>query len=164
MKTMNFLLKCALLAAAIAGLQPVSAKVLYVGTGTQWSEKPGDKYATPTLAFAEAAAGDQIWIAEGEYEVSERFVLTSKLASFYGGFAGTENAITEREKETNGKGWEFTHPTTLKQTATMTSGMFYASSPNPEVKSDVSIDGLILDGNESVEYDNCGIYWNAGTE
>ena len=162
MKTTKLLVKCALLAAAIAGLQPVSAKVLYVGTGDQWSEKPAeDKYATPNAAFTAASAGDEIWIAEGEY-VATRFALTNKLASFYGGFVGTENSTEEREKVPSGKGWEFTHPTTLKQTAAISNGMFSALNPASGV-GDVSIDGLILDGDESVEYNNCGIYWNAGT-
>jgi hypothetical protein len=33
--------------------------------------------------------------------------------SLYGGFAGTESSITERNKVTNGKVWEFTNPTII---------------------------------------------------
>ncbi|MDR3366253.1 MAG: fibronectin type III domain-containing protein [Prevotellaceae bacterium] len=163
MKTPKFLLKCTLFAAtAITGLQPISAKVLYVGTEGQWAGKAeGDIHATPHAAFAAAAEGDTIWIAEGTYDVAERFAMTASgvgmLASFYGGFAGTENSIAERAKVENGKGWEFTHPTVLKQTASLVGGMFYVWSIAATAATNFSLDGLVLEGYDS---DNSGLFWN----
>ncbi|MDR3189010.1 MAG: hypothetical protein LBT94_07500, partial [Prevotellaceae bacterium] len=163
MKTTNFLLTCALFTAtAFVGLQPISAKVLYVGTGAQWSGKPtSDVHATPNAAFTAAAEGDEIWIAGGVYGIGARLELTSKLVSFYGGFAGTENAIGERAKTPNGKGWEFANPTILKQAATISNAMFYAYSPaSAPANATISINGLTLDGSG---YENSGISWRTGT-
>jgi hypothetical protein len=132
--------------------------VWYVGKG--WQGKPFNRIkTTPNFAFTAAKAGEKIWIAGGEYAVTSQFNLSSKLMALYGGFAGTESSVGERQKVQNGKGWEFTHPTTLKPSGTITS-MFSAGSPTASNDVSISIDGLILDGNKN---NSRGIYWSAGT-
>ncbi|MDR3367008.1 MAG: fibronectin type III domain-containing protein, partial [Prevotellaceae bacterium] len=161
MKTSRFLLTLALFAAtAITGLQPISAKVLYVGTGSQWAGKAaGDIHATPHAAFAAATEGDEIWIAEGTYEIAAKFNMKGKLVSFYGGFIGTENSITERAKTPNGKGWEFTHPTILKVAQSITY-VFDFDEPSSTSTSNLSISGLMLDGSG---YNTYAFWWATTT-
>ena len=54
-------------------------------------------------------AGDQVWVIKGTYVFD--VLLSNKLASIYGGFAGTETTITERVKPANARYWEFTNET-----------------------------------------------------
>jgi len=72
--------------------------VVLSGTLNAW-------YTTATIAV-----GDQVWIKNGTY------VLTGSITpkggeSIYGGFAGTETAISQRAKGTNA--WDFTNETVL---------------------------------------------------
>lgn len=93
-----------------------AAKIIYVkqdgtGDGTTWSNAYGDLQQ----ALAEAAFGNEIWVAEGTYspvqceycdieqrEISFRIPSGVKI---YGGFNGTENNLGQRR-------W-FSHPTKL---------------------------------------------------
>ncbi|MDR1342085.1 MAG: fibronectin type III domain-containing protein [Prevotellaceae bacterium] len=168
MKTKKLLLSLGLLVAAtFIGLQPLSAKIVYVGkSDSQWEGKT-PRYTTPNLAFSnvDTEAGDEIWIAEGTYSGVTCFSFTNKQVSFYGGFAGTENSISERQKEPSGNGWEFTHPTTLKQGGRLANhAMFYLNNlSNPAEMTNISIDGLVLEGNENQVDSARGIYCNTGS-
>ena len=59
-------------------------------------------------------AGDQIWIAAGIYEVLNINYNnpSPNLAAIYGGFAGTETAVSQRVKGLNA--WDFTNETIIR--------------------------------------------------
>lgn len=71
------------------------------GNGTSWD----DAFSTLTEALAVASSDDQIWVAKGTYTPS----LADRSASFhipegvevYGGFAGIETSLNERNPENN---------------------------------------------------------------
>lgn len=54
----------------------------------------------------------QIWIAEGVYTIPTSLELCEDV-SIYGGFAGTETSLDQRQKVADGKPWEFEHETIL---------------------------------------------------
>ena len=62
-----------------------------------------------------STSGDEIWLLAGTYNVNVATWSwsTKSGVSFYGGFAGTELATTDRTKVTGGKAWEFSNPTIL---------------------------------------------------
>lgn len=67
--------------------------------------------ATPTMgAGSQFAAGDQTWIISGTYVLTDTLRLFEGV-SLYGGFAGTESAITGRAKGSNA--WDYTNETVL---------------------------------------------------
>jgi len=73
--------------------------------------------ATPTMgAGTQFAAGDQTWIISGTYVLTDTLRLFEGV-NLYGGFAGTESAITGRAKGTNA--WDFTNETVLNGNATV---------------------------------------------
>jgi hypothetical protein len=162
MKTKKLLLKLGLLVAAtVIGLQPLSAKIWYVGTTSQWSGKPaGDVKTTPNAGVAASSSGDTLWIAAGDYSFgsSGRLTLTAKHVSIYGGFLGTENSINERTKVSNGDGWDFVNQTKLL--ADSTHGIYVFNSGNI-TGGTLTIDGLTLEGNNKGAYR--GIYWYSAT-
>jgi hypothetical protein len=75
-------------------------------TGTSWE----DAFNDLQVALEAAASGDQIWVAEGTYTPSQElspgdprsatFQMMNEVA-IYGGFAGTEHTLTERDWEGN---------------------------------------------------------------
>lgn len=95
---------CLLLAArADAAVIHVDADATGAATGQTWA----DAFTSLQGAFAAAAPGDEIWIAEGIYTPptsASTFNLVSG-AGIYGGFVGTETAREQRD-------WQ-THPTIL---------------------------------------------------
>jgi hypothetical protein len=70
--------------------------------GTSWAEA----FATLQKALTVSSAGDEIWVAAGTYKPtpttdrSVYFALKNGV-SVYGGFAGTESALSQRNWETN---------------------------------------------------------------
>jgi hypothetical protein len=72
--------------------------------GTSWA----DAYTSPAGALAVALSGDQIWVGAGYYPIgfpqggnrSASFTLKSGVA-VYGGFAGTETLVSQRNWEAN---------------------------------------------------------------
>jgi predicted outer membrane repeat protein len=67
--------------------------------GTSWS----DAYVNLQDALAAAANGDEIWVAAGTYKpaaIPQTFELKDNVA-LYGGFAGTESALGERNIAAN---------------------------------------------------------------
>ncbi len=77
------------------------AKVIYVNVASA-NAGVGDFWHSPlnnlTSAIEKAQAGDQIWVAKGVY--SESIVLKEGV-EIYGGFAGTESALSMRDFEMN---------------------------------------------------------------
>jgi hypothetical protein len=80
----------------------VDADAAGANNGDTWD----DAYTTLQPAMDEAVAGDQIWVAEGIYKPTvehggsgdryRSFQMKSDVA-IYGGFAGTENSLEERD-------------------------------------------------------------------
>ena len=139
-------------------LQPLSAKVWYVNSGTTtWQGKPAEDVKT-TIADAITAAGtdeSEIWIAAGTYDVAAEIVLNGKKISLYGSFAGTENSIGERAKVSDGKVWEFANSTIL----TLTGGDRIIAI-NGVVAAPTVIDGFTLQGASDAS-NTKGVYANS---
>ena len=121
-KTMTKSLRIlAIIATVCCYAQWIDARVYYVktdgtGNGDSWQEAAGDL----DEMMEKASSGDEIWIAKGVYKPtrlikaskknSRAFVLKDGV-SLYGGFAGNESSIAQREK-----GWQaysFTNETVL---------------------------------------------------
>ena len=114
----KYILKYALiLLVACFAMQQAGAKVWYVNSSeTQWQGKEaGDVKTDIASALTAAAAGDEIWVAGGEFQVAATILLKDGV-SLYGGFAGTESNIDERERVADGQPWEFLNPTILAAT------------------------------------------------
>ena len=69
---------------------PVWASVIKVGTA------PWGDYSTVQEAVNATVAGDEIWVMEGEYLLSQE-ILIAKAISIFGGFQGTESTLAERD-------------------------------------------------------------------
>lgn len=85
----------------------LSGQTLYVdanasgdNNGTSWS----DAYTSLHDALDNATDGSEIWVAAGTYQpgldTSDYFTISSEI-SLYGGFAGTESMLSERDWEAN---------------------------------------------------------------
>jgi hypothetical protein len=86
--------------AAVIRVKPVSAGGNDNYTGQDWNHAK----ATVQGAISAAAAGDQIWVAAGTYEerIHNRVVNDQAVnVALYGGFAGTENDLSERNWNIN---------------------------------------------------------------
>jgi len=74
--------------------------------------------ATPTMGGgSQFAAGDEVWIISGTYQLTGAITLVEGV-SIYGGFAGSEDALSGRTKGTDA--WDFTNETILDGNATTT--------------------------------------------
>lgn len=113
--------KLTLLFALICSLQLFAEPqngVIYVksggsGTGASWADALGDIQVAINQAKTEnPTARKDVWVAAGEYTISTCISLQDSV-NVYGSFAGTETAVDDRAKVTNGKAWEFVNPTTL---------------------------------------------------
>ena len=97
-RTLAFILTAGL----VLGSATVHAQtIIYVdddappgGDGTTWARA----YGSPYDALAAAESGDQIWVAAGRYVGSFTLTLGVEL---YGGFAGTEAELTQRDWKAN---------------------------------------------------------------
>jgi hypothetical protein len=96
-------------ALTFGAIAPASAAVIiYVraGTGganngTSWA----DAYHDLGTALTSAVSGDQIWVAKGTYKPGasrfSSFVLKTNGVAVYGGFAGTETLLSQRQPAVN---------------------------------------------------------------
>ena len=91
---------------AVAAIRYVDASLATgAGTGASWA----DAYAGPTslqTALAAAVSGDEIWVKAGTYRPSTTGVRTATFTmksgvAIYGGFAGTESTLSQRDWKTN---------------------------------------------------------------
>ena len=82
------------------------------GDGTSWANAMGDIQTAINTARADKAARKDVWVAAGDYTIGTAIVMSDSI-SLYGSFAGTETAVDQRTKMTNGKPWEFTNSTIL---------------------------------------------------
>jgi len=98
----RLLFRYALCAQAVMNVVAQASRVIYVSqsasgltNGWSWSTA----YRTVQAALADAAAGDEIWVATGTYFGTIRL---KEGVALYGGFAGTETSRTQRD-------WNFHH-------------------------------------------------------
>ncbi len=64
------------------------------GPGTDWSTASGDLQAMITAS----TAGDEVWVAGGTYQRGAgQFFMMKEGVKLYGGFAGTETALSQRD-------------------------------------------------------------------
>src|SRR5690349_8828972 len=89
-------------AARAAGVIYVRAGASGANSGSSWA----NAYTSLANALSAASSGDQIWVAAGTYtptDGSDRtasFTLENGVA-VYGGFAGTETLLSQRDWNTN---------------------------------------------------------------
>lgn len=120
----------------------VNATIRYVAplASSAWAGQT--VYNDIPAAIAAAATDDEIWIASGTYDISATITYdVAKNLKFYGSFEGTETAIEQRAKVTNGKEWEFSNPTILKMAAAGTC----INVNNAAITA--TFDGITIDGN-----------------
>ena len=84
----------------------------------------------PVFSSDTLKSTDQVWIAKGTYTLTGTLT-ANKAIKVFGGFAGTETAITNRAKGTNA--WDFTNATVLDGAATIPQGIL-----------NISVDGLTV--------------------
>ena len=98
-----------------AGVGDTLVNLSVVGAGgsavslNQWLDDK--RLATPVFSGHAFASGDQIWLAAGTYTLNGRDSISSGV-SMYGGFAGTELAVTERVKA-SALPWDYANPTII---------------------------------------------------
>lgn len=111
--TLLFALVCSLQLLAEPQNGVIYVKPSATGTGASWADALGDIQTAINLAKSEnPAARKDVWVAAGDYTITTCISLLDSV-NVYGSFAGTETAVSERAKVTNGKAWEFVNPTTL---------------------------------------------------
>ena len=98
-----------------AGVGDTLVNLSVVGAGgasitlNQWLDDK--RLATPVFSGHPFASGDQIWLAAGTYTLNGRDSITAGV-SMYGGFAGTEHAVTDRTKA-SALPWDYANPTII---------------------------------------------------
>jgi predicted outer membrane repeat protein len=92
-----------LLTVAVIVANPALGAVWYVddgigtsGDGTSW----GTAFETIQEAIDAAGPGDEAWVKAGTYTLSAQIDVDEEI-SLYGGFAGSETALSQRDWETN---------------------------------------------------------------
>ncbi|MDR3297567.1 MAG: hypothetical protein LBS94_04970 [Prevotellaceae bacterium] len=138
----------ALLAGAMT-LSATAANAAVYRVGEAWTVgKEANYYATFQELLDSAkgrASTDTIWVAAGTQSLRRQWENSGHQGRFFGGFAGTETSIAQREFVANGYAWELKYPTTLKLADT-------ASLPNQSIlrisagNTPLEIDGFSFDG------------------
>ena len=104
MNTKCYIKKFSALLFVLYSISSISAKTIFVST-TGTSAKDGLSWTNPKQTMAQAIGiaveGDQIWVKGGTYGQTIGVNVSLKSISFYGGFAGTETTLTERNWVTN---------------------------------------------------------------
>jgi predicted outer membrane repeat protein len=113
--------------------------------GTTWANA---YTAIGTAISAATADNDEIWIAGGTYNIATSILLNNHGNGFkiYGGFEGTEAAVSARPKVVDGEAWEFQYPTVLKLTVSDVH-MLYKNKSGASLL----IDGLTFDGDNRTQ-------------
>ncbi|MCA9493111.1 MAG: hypothetical protein KC621_24440 [Myxococcales bacterium] len=111
----------------------VDAGVTSSGDGSSWSAA----FKTPTEAMSALTVGDEVWVAAGTYRSSGLAPVLSldRASTWYGGFAGTETTLAERDTRTNESALDGQNA----RPATVVSA------------EDVTLDGFVLRGGSALE-------------
>jgi hypothetical protein len=141
-------LPIALLAGAMSLMVPAANATVY-RVGEAWTVGKEASYYATFQEFLDSGLGkgtaDTIWVATGTQSLSKQWENSGHRGRFFGGFAGTETSIAQREIAANGNAWELSHPTTLQLADT-------ATVPNQSILritagyTPLEIDGFIFDG------------------
>lgn len=91
----------------------------------------------------------EIWFAAGTYEFANTYQIEEG-AKLYGGFAGTETSVEERELQEGGKPYEFVN-TTVFNTIQPTEEEAAPVTLFPENKANVVLNGLTVQGSVSAK-------------
>lgn len=140
----QYIFKYALiLLVACFGMQQAGAKVWYATSSTvNWKGKAAADVKGLSAAIAAASDGDEIWVGGGEVVASVSISLNKSLL-IYGGFAGTETKLEEREMVKGGKPWEFKNPTIIKAKSGVNIVLLNQTA---SFKKKVILDGLTISG------------------
>ena len=153
----------------IASLPLMAAKYyLYTGSTNPWGNK-GDGTVTQVIGALNTtlntyAGTDVVWIAAGTYTVDASIVLASGI-QVYGGFAGNEATIADRQlqDETGGNSvlepWEFKNATIINGVGFSETAVAYpiiSSGAN-----NYTLNGVTLDGHNTTNDKGGAIYSNA---
>jgi hypothetical protein len=82
-----------------AGVIHVDADAVGVEEGLSWTN--AFRTFEDALTAAEAGLGTKIWVAAGTYQPQNTFVIRTNGLSVYGGFAGTETTLSQRNWTNN---------------------------------------------------------------
>ena len=145
-------------------ITPVQAPVrFYVRQGLTTGNKDGSTWANAFSDFTEplkvVVAGDEIWVAKGSYSPGATAALTFTMkegVKWYGGFAGTETALTQRIMDNNGL---FSINETILDGGNVNNHVVYnaVALTNATV-----IDGFSITNGRSATGSNSGIPYSAG--
>ncbi|MEG1187504.1 MAG: fibronectin type III domain-containing protein [Bacteroidales bacterium] len=111
----------------------VNAKRIYVkpggtGDGSSWDKAAGD--LNQIVDATERYSDDQIWVAEGTYQITGQLRLRASV-DMYGGFSGTEIELSERD---------------MSRKSTIVGGDFGTLVADGDVSYQTVIDGFIFKG------------------
>ncbi|MCU0578876.1 MAG: hypothetical protein MUF69_04945, partial [Desulfobacterota bacterium] len=95
--TLLFLLLSSLTLSAQAAVWYVDAAQGVSGNGTSWHEA----FKTIQEAVPWAVGSDEIWVKKGIYPLASTINLNMKMISIYGGFAGGETELSQRDIRNN---------------------------------------------------------------
>lgn len=83
--------------------------------GSSWDNAYGNIQtaidAANTLVTSSGGVAQEVWVKAGTYSTSSAALIMREKVNLYGGFAGTETALSQRTKGTNP--WDYTNITTL---------------------------------------------------
>ena len=113
----------------VSATSDIGVSKYYVGG---WND-PADGEVVAAIPTTTLKAGDEVWIAAGEYTTGQITVPAN--VSIYGGFAGTETSPEQRA--VGSKPWEFTNATVLKNSASLVLSITGANTV---------IDGITFEG------------------
>ncbi|MDR3339193.1 MAG: hypothetical protein LBT25_03695 [Candidatus Symbiothrix sp.] len=111
------------------------------GTGTTWASA----FQTIATAYGLAQSGDYVWVKAGDYSTAQ--LTTKNGVAIYGGFSGTETALSQRAKGANP--WDFTNATIVRPLVNATTNRIFESGTTSEFVFDAAttiIDGFTFDG------------------
>ena len=128
------------------------------GDGSSWAKAAGD--LNKLFESLEAGSKDEVWIAQGEYQLSKQLIVKTSI-SMYGGFVGQEENLVQRPKDGRStiKGGEFPTLTATGETAdilgkTIIDGFIFRGANCPKMP-DGSYGNVYLFANSEIR--NCVI-------
>ncbi len=140
MKKYAFL--CGILLSAMC-MQAQNA-VIYVapngeGDGSSWESPMGNIQTAINQAGTDSTNVKDVWIKAGTYAV-QKLITLKDTVNIYGGFAGTETSVDERQLVAGGDAWEFANPTILNGGDTV--ACMAATKP---MTVPIVVDGVVLE-------------------
>jgi predicted outer membrane repeat protein len=134
-----------------------------LNTGASWAQA----YSTVTNAITKASAGTEIWVAKGSYTAGTAvtsFFTLKEGVKIYGGFAGTETTLAQRNMALI----HTINETILEGTHTSNNAYHVVNNTSAAITAATVLDGFVIKGgkasvNTSPTERGGGIYNNAGS-